>query len=98
MNATLLTVPQHTQSETVAFERADETADGPLGSVRYVTRNDARRSAVEHRWAASHEPLRLRASLRFTDAGVEERFEWDSSECAAIESELRSMLASLSEC
>ncbi len=46
-----------------------------------------------------HSPDRsVRASLRFTDAGVEERFEWDSSEYAAIESELRSMLASLSEC
>lgn len=34
----------------------------------------------------------VRASLRFTDAGVEERFEWSSSGRGAIESELRSML------
>jgi ATP-dependent helicase/nuclease subunit A len=34
----------------------------------------------------------VRASLRFTDVGVEERFEWQQSELADIESELRSML------
>ncbi|WP_276302717.1 UvrD-helicase domain-containing protein [Halorussus lipolyticus] len=40
-----------------------------------------------------HSPDRsIRASLRFTDAGVEERFEWDASEYSMIESELRSMV------
>lgn len=31
----------------------------------------------------------VRASLRFTDAGVEERFDWESEQMAGIESELR---------
>ncbi|MDJ1434605.1 UvrD-helicase domain-containing protein [Halostagnicola sp. A-GB9-2] len=40
-----------------------------------------------------HDPDRdVRASLRFTDTGVEERFEWDSKEYSMIESELRSMV------
>ncbi|MGB9985567.1 UvrD-helicase domain-containing protein [Salarchaeum japonicum] len=40
-----------------------------------------------------HDPARqVRASLRFTDVGVEERFEWQRSELTDIESELRSML------
>jgi len=34
----------------------------------------------------------VRASLRFTDGGTEERFEWDVSDLPAIESELQSML------
>jgi ATP-dependent helicase/nuclease subunit A len=34
----------------------------------------------------------VRASLRFTDVGIEERFEWQSRELTSIESELRSML------
>jgi hypothetical protein len=33
-----------------------------------------------------------RASLRFTDEGVEERFNWDSEQMTEIESELRSMV------
>jgi len=45
-----------------------------------------------------HSPNRsIRASLRFTDAGVEERFEWDPSEYSVIESDLRSMVELLSE-
>ncbi|SEP11265.1 ATP-dependent helicase/nuclease subunit A [Halorientalis persicus] len=41
-----------------------------------------------------HDPARqVRASLRFTDVGVEEQFEWQRSELTDIESELRSMLA-----
>jgi ATP-dependent helicase/nuclease subunit A len=44
-----------------------------------------------------HDPDRtVRASLRFTDAGVEEQFEWDAGEQSLIESELRSMIESLS--
>jgi ATP-dependent helicase/nuclease subunit A len=40
-----------------------------------------------------HDPDRgVRASLRFTDVGVEERFEWDASELSTIESEVRSMV------
>jgi ATP-dependent helicase/nuclease subunit A len=40
-----------------------------------------------------HDPARqVRASLRFTDVGVEERFQWQRSELTDIESELRSML------
>jgi ATP-dependent helicase/nuclease subunit A len=34
----------------------------------------------------------VRASLRFTDVGIEERFEWQFRELTSIESELRSML------
>ena len=34
----------------------------------------------------------VRASLRFTDAGVEEQFNWESDQVAEIESELRSMV------
>jgi ATP-dependent helicase/nuclease subunit A len=45
-----------------------------------------------------HDPDRtVRASLRFTDAGVEEHFEWDSSQVSVIESELRSMLELVAE-
>ena len=40
-----------------------------------------------------HDPARqVRASLRFTDVGVEERFDLHRSELTDIESELRSML------
>jgi ATP-dependent helicase/nuclease subunit B len=48
-------------------------ADDLLGSVLYITRNDARRGTVEDRWAASHEPLRLRAET--LDAVVREWYE-----------------------
>lgn len=34
----------------------------------------------------------VHASLRFTDAGIEERFEWDPDELETIESELHTML------
>jgi len=45
-----------------------------------------------------HDPARnVRASLRFTDAGVEEQFEWDVSEFSVIESELSSMIDLVSE-
>ncbi|THE64258.1 helicase [Salinadaptatus halalkaliphilus] len=44
-----------------------------------------------------HDPDRdVRASLRFTDAGIEERFEWDTGEYAKVESKLRSMTELLS--
>ncbi|WP_135305498.1 UvrD-helicase domain-containing protein [Haloarcula amylovorans] len=40
-----------------------------------------------------HDPDRdVRASLRFTDAGIDEGFEWDASELSTIESEVRSMV------
>jgi len=48
-------------------------ADDLLGSVLYITRNDARRGTVEDRWAASHDPLRLRAET--LDAVVREWYE-----------------------
>ena len=45
-----------------------------------------------------HDPTRgVRASLRFTDAGVEESFGWDVEQVPEIEAELRSMLESLEE-
>lgn len=37
------------------------------------------------------------ASLRFTDAGVEERLNWDPAECSQIESDLSSMIEWVSE-
>jgi ATP-dependent helicase/nuclease subunit B len=73
MDNTLLTGFQHSDLEQVAFEQADEIADDLLGSVLYITRNDARRSSVEDRWAASHESLRLRAET--LDAVVREWYE-----------------------
>ncbi|AWB28398.1 UvrD-helicase domain-containing protein [Halococcoides cellulosivorans] len=40
-----------------------------------------------------HDPdRRVRASLRFTDAGIEERLAWDPDESSLIESDLRSMV------
>ena len=40
-----------------------------------------------------HDPSRrVRASLRFTDAGVEERFEWEADELEDVKSELREMV------
>jgi len=45
-----------------------------------------------------HDPVRsVRASLRSTDAGIEEPFEWDASQFSVIESELRSMLELVAE-
>ncbi|WP_394346586.1 PD-(D/E)XK nuclease family protein [Halorhabdus rudnickae] len=73
MHKTLLTGPQHSRLEQAAFERADQVADDILGSVLYITRNDARRSEVEDNWAASHDPLRLRAET--LDAVVREWYE-----------------------
>ncbi len=73
MDSTLLTGPKHAQLEQRAFQRADDIATDSLGSILYITRNDARRSMVEDRWAASHEPLRLRAET--LDAVVREWYE-----------------------
>ncbi|WP_226023611.1 PD-(D/E)XK nuclease family protein [Halomicrobium salinisoli] len=73
MKNTLLTGSQHSRLEQAAFERADLVADDFLGSVLYITRNDARRSAVEDSWATSHEPLRLRAET--LDTVVREWYE-----------------------
>lgn len=61
MAPTLLTGPQHARLEQVAFETANEIADESLGSILYITRNDARRSEVEDRWAESYRSLRLTA-------------------------------------
>ncbi|ELY75812.1 PD-(D/E)XK nuclease family protein [Natrinema gari] len=73
MDSTLLTGPKHARLERRAFQRADDIATGSLGSILYITRNDARRSTVEDSWAASHEPLRLRAET--LDAVVREWYE-----------------------
>ena len=44
-----------------------------------------------------HNPYRsVRAYLRFTDVGDEERTEWDASVLPAIKSDLRSMIELLS--
>jgi ATP-dependent helicase/nuclease subunit B len=73
MDSTLLTGPEHARLEQRAFQRADDIATGSLGSILYITRNDARRSTVEDNWAASHEPLRLRAET--LDTVVREWYE-----------------------
>jgi ATP-dependent helicase/nuclease subunit B len=61
MTSTLLTGSQYVHLERAAFERAAEIAEGSLGSVLYITRNDAGRSEVEDNWATTHDPLCLRA-------------------------------------
>src|SRR6056297_2042699 len=73
MDSTLLTGPKHARLEQRAFQRADDIATDSLGSILYITRNDARRSMVEDRWAASHDPLRLRAET--LDGVVREWYE-----------------------
>ena len=73
MDSTLLTGPKHARLERRAFQRADDIATDSLGSILYITRNDARRSMVEDSWAVSHEPLRLRAET--LDAVVREWYE-----------------------
>ncbi|WP_128478924.1 PD-(D/E)XK nuclease family protein [Halorussus pelagicus] len=73
MDSTLLTGPTHARLEQRAFQRADDIATDSLGSILYITRNDARRSSVEDSWAASHEPLRLRAET--LDTVVRECYE-----------------------
>ncbi|MFC7212566.1 PD-(D/E)XK nuclease family protein [Saliphagus sp. GCM10025334] len=61
MDSTLLIGPRHQALESRAFDLADDLVGDGLGSVLYVTRNDARRSDVEDAWAKDHRPLRLRA-------------------------------------
>ena len=73
MDSKLLIGSKHAHLERQAFQRADDIATDSLGSVLYVTRNDARRSAVEDRWAASHDPLCLRAET--LDAVVRQWYE-----------------------
>ncbi|WP_435066693.1 PD-(D/E)XK nuclease family protein [Haloplanus sp. C73] len=73
MHATLLTGSRHARLEQAAFERAAESAGESLGSVLYITRNDARRSDVEDAWADSYDPLRLRAET--LDGVVREWYE-----------------------
>jgi len=73
MESTLLTGPTHAHLEQKAFEKAAHIADDSLGSILYITRNDARRSEAEGRWADSHNPLCLRAET--IDAVVREWYE-----------------------
>ena len=73
MDSTLLTGPKHARLEQWAFQRADDIATDSLGSILYITRNDARRSMVEDRWATEHAPLRLRAET--LDTVVREWYE-----------------------
>jgi len=73
MDSTLLTGPRHADLEQQAFEKAAHIADDSLGSILYITRNDARRSEVEDRWAEAHDPLCLRAET--IDAVVREWYE-----------------------
>jgi ATP-dependent helicase/nuclease subunit B len=73
MDSTLLTGPKHAQLEQWAFQRADDIAADSLGSILYITRNDARRSMVEDRWATGYTPLRLRAET--LDTVVREWYE-----------------------
>lgn len=73
MPQSILTGPRHSNLEQAAFERADQRAGDLPGSVLYITRNDARRSAVEDRWSESYASLRLRAET--LDAIVREWYE-----------------------
>ncbi len=73
MDSILFTGPRHRRLEQIAFERATEIAADSLGSILYLARNDARRSEVEDRWAASYRPLRLRAKT--FDSVVREWYE-----------------------
>ena len=73
MDSTPLTGPKHARLEQQAFQRADDIATDSLGSILNITRNDAHRSMVEDSWAASHDPLRLRAET--LDAVVREWYE-----------------------
>ncbi|WP_336022722.1 PD-(D/E)XK nuclease family protein [Halobellus salinisoli] len=73
MDSTLLTGPKHARLEQRAFQWAVDIATDSLGSILYITRNDARRSAVADSWAASYDPLRLRAET--LDAVVREWYE-----------------------
>ncbi|ELZ80240.1 nuclease subunit B-like protein [Haloferax elongans ATCC BAA-1513] len=47
--------------EEQAFRKANTVSGDSLGSILYITRNDARRSHVEDAWADTYRPLRLRA-------------------------------------
>ena len=91
MKSTLLTSSQHTRLEQVAFERADRTAAVLPGSILYITRNDARRSAVEDRWATSYKPLRLRAET--LDAVVREWYEHLNGPVQPLSGQLNRRLA-----
>ena len=73
MDSTLLTGPKHADLEQGAFEKAENIAGDSLGSILYITRNDARRSEVKDNWADSHKPLCLRAET--IDAVVREWYE-----------------------
>ncbi|UPM45328.1 PD-(D/E)XK nuclease family protein [Halocatena salina] len=90
MNATLLTGPQHARLEQQAFQQADALADDSLGSILYITRNDARRSHVEDAWAEAHRPLRLRAET--LDAVVREWYEALEGPVARLSSQVNRRL------
>jgi len=73
MDSTLLTGPKHSLLEEKAFQKANTVAGDSLGSILYITRNDARRGHVEDAWADTHRPLRLRAET--LDAVVRDWYE-----------------------
>jgi ATP-dependent helicase/nuclease subunit B len=77
--------------EQRAFQRADDIATDSLGSILYITRNDARRSTVEDSWTASHEPLRLRAET--LDAVVREWYEHLNGPVQPLSGQLNRRLA-----
>jgi len=74
MDSMLLTGPKHARLEQRAFQRADNIATDSLGSILYITRDDARRSAVEDRWDTPYDSLCLRAET--LDAVVREWYEY----------------------
>jgi ATP-dependent helicase/nuclease subunit B len=73
MDSTLLTGPKHSLLEEQAFQKANTVAGDLLGSILYVTRNDARRGHIEDAWADTHGPLHLRAET--LDAVVRDWYE-----------------------
>ena len=93
MSSTLLTGPQHTRLERVAFEMAAEIAENSLGSVLYITRNDVRRTEVEDNWAATHDPLCLRAET--LDAVVQDWYEELQDPVQSLSGQLNRRLAEI---
>jgi ATP-dependent helicase/nuclease subunit B len=73
MNRMLFSGSQHHHLETQAFQTAEQIAEDSIGSVLYLTRNDARRSHVADKWAETHKPLQLRTET--LDSIVREWYE-----------------------
>ena len=65
-------------SSTTPAELAEHYRPQMLAYALALLQNDSNRT--------------VRASLYFTDAGIEKRFEWAESELSAIKSELREMI------